>query len=173
MRDLADKARIEAFLAALSRATDAETEVFLVGGTSAVIVGWRHTTIDIDLAIRPDSDAILRAIPELKERLRVNVELASPDMFLPIPQGWEQRSPMVSRSGHVTIRHFDFSAQALAKIERGHTQDVADVHAMHERRLIAPATIREQFAQMEAQFYRFPAIDPRSFRRALDAIFPA
>jgi hypothetical protein len=35
----------------------------------------------VDLVMRPESDALLRAIPLLKERLRLNVELASPDRF--------------------------------------------------------------------------------------------
>lgn len=77
VRDVADKARIEAFLAALAREATAETDVYLVGGTSAVLIGWRQTTIDIDLVMRPESDAMLRAIPELKERLHLNVELVS------------------------------------------------------------------------------------------------
>jgi hypothetical protein len=49
-----------------------------VGGTSAVLVGWRASTIDVDLVMRPESDAMLRAIPMLKEQLQLNVELASP-----------------------------------------------------------------------------------------------
>jgi hypothetical protein len=172
MRDVANKDRIEAFLAALARSASGEVDVFLVGGTSAVIEGWRNSTIDIDLVIRPDSDAMLRAIPTLKEQLRVNVELASPDQFIPVPPGWEQRSPVVRRVGRVTFRHFDFTAQALAKIERGHERDMADVAAMTARGLINAAELRAQFAQMEPQLYRFPAIDPVSFRRAVDAIFP-
>ena len=41
---------------------DADVDVFLVGGTSAVLVGWRATTIDVDLVMRPESDAMLRAM---------------------------------------------------------------------------------------------------------------
>jgi len=43
----------------------------------------------VDLVMRPESDALLRAIPLLKERLRLNVELALPlrravdEMFAP------------------------------------------------------------------------------------------
>jgi hypothetical protein len=172
MRELADKERIEAFLAALAREATAETDVYLVGGTSAVLVGWRPTTIDLDLVIRPESDAMLRAIPLLKERLRLNVELASPDQFIPVPPGWEQRSPVIVRIGRVTFHHYDFTAQALAKIERGHARDLADVEAMRARALISAAEVRRQFALLEPQLYRFPAIDPPSFRRAVDAIFP-
>jgi hypothetical protein len=122
--------------------------------------------------MRPDSDAMLRAIPSLKERLQVNVELASPDQFIPVPPGWEARSPFVSRIGRVTFRHYDFCAQALAKIERGHGRDLSDVDAMLARGLISGAQVRAMFALMEPELYRFPAIDPPSFRRAVDAVFP-
>jgi hypothetical protein len=115
---------------------------------------------------------MLRAIPSLKERLEVNVELASPDQFVPVPPGWEDRSPVVGRIGQVTIRHYDFVAQALAKIERGHGRDLADVDAMLARGLISGPAVRAMFARMEPELYRFPAIDPASFRRAVDAAFP-
>lgn len=173
MREIADRSRIEAFMTALARHATADVDVFLVGGTSAVLVGWRSSTVDIDLVMRPESDAMLRAIPELKERLRLNVELASPDLFIPVPPGWEQRSPIVARVGRVTFRHFDFVAQALAKIERGHSRDVADVQAMFARGLISAADVRAQFALVEPELFRFPSIDPPSFRRAVDLIFPA
>lgn len=172
MREVADRARIEAFLDALAREALQDTDVFLVGGTSAVLIGWRGSTIDIDLVMRPESDAMLRAIPALKERLHVNVELASPDQFIPVPPGWEERSPFITRIGRVTFRHYDFCAQALAKIERGHGRDVADVEAMLDRGLISAAQVRAMFASAELELHRFPAIDPPSFRRAVDALFP-
>ena len=172
MRQLADKARVDAFLTALAREATVDTDIFVVGGTSAVIAGWRDTTIDVDLVMRPESDAMLRAIPALKERLQLNVELASPDQFIPVPAGWEQRSPVISRMGRVTVRHYDFCAQALAKIERGHARDLADVEAMAARGLITGRQVREMFTRMEPELFRFPAIDPPSFRRAVDAVFP-
>lgn len=172
MREVADKARIESFLSALAREATSDTEVFLVGGTSAVLVGWRATTIDLDLVIRPESDAMLRAIPALKERLHLNVELASPDQFIPVPEGWQERSPVITRIGRVTFRHYDFCAQALAKIERGHARDMSDVQAMLGRGLISAQEVRAMFTRMEPHLYRFPAIDPASFRSAVDAVFP-
>ena len=159
-------------MTALARHATTDVDVYLVGGTSAVLVGWRSTTIDIDLVIRPESDAMLRAIPMLKERLHLNVELTSPDLFIPVPPGWELRSPVVARIGHVTFRHFDFVAQALAKIERGHGRDLADVQAMCDHGLITGVEVRAQFALLEPELYRFPAVDAPSFRRAVDAVFP-
>jgi len=128
-------------------------------------------TMAVDLVMRPESDALLRAIPLLKERLRLNVELASPDQFLPVPAGREQRSPVITRIGRVTVRHYDFCAQALAKLERGHARDMADVRAMSDRGLITAAGVREMFVQMEPLLYRFPAVDTPSLRRAVDEMF--
>lgn len=172
MREIADRHRIEAFLAAFAREATQPTDIFLVGGATAVLVGWRPSTIDIDLVMRPESDALLRAIPSLKERLHVNVELASPDQFIPVPPGWEERSPLVSRIGRVTVRHYDLVAQALSKIERGHGRDLADVAAMVDRGLISGAEVRAMFSRIEPELYRFPAIHAPSFRRAVDDFFP-
>ncbi len=147
--------------------------IYFTGGASAVLLGWRASTIDVDIKLVPDSDAMLRAIPELKERLQVNVELASPADFLPVPPGWEDRGVFVAQHGPVSFFHFDFYAQALAKIERGHQQDAGDVSAMVARGLIDPVRVREYFRRIEPYLYRFPAIDSPAFRRAVEARFPA
>jgi hypothetical protein len=68
-------------------------QVYLVGGATAVLEGWRDATIDVDLRLSgADADAVLRAIPAIKEQLSLNVELASPADFIPIKPGWENRS---------------------------------------------------------------------------------
>jgi len=170
VRQIADRARIEAFLDALAREATQDTDIFVVGGTSAVLAGWRDATIDVDLVMRPESDAMLRAIPALKERLRLNVELAAPDQFIPVPPGWEARSPVIRRIGRVTIRHYDLCAQALAKLERGHARDLADVRAMLDRQLVSPADLRRMFSAIEPELYRYPAVDPPSFRQAVEEI---
>ena len=72
----------------------------------------------------------------------------------------------------MTFRHYDFYAQALAKVERGHARDLADVRAMLERGLVEPARLRELFAAIEPMLYRFPAVDPPTFRAALETGSP-
>jgi hypothetical protein len=52
--------------------------VYLTGGATAVLHGWRSSTIDVDLELVPDRDELLRELPGLKEELRVNLELADP-----------------------------------------------------------------------------------------------
>ena len=141
--------------------------VYLVGGASAVLLDWRATTVDIDLELDPALDALLKDIPALKESLQVNVELASPGHFIPPLPGWRGRSPFIVREGVVDFHHYDFYAQALAKIERGHARDHDDVVKMIETGLVQPSRLLELFATIEPELYRYPAIDPASFRRAV------
>ena len=169
MRRDVDARRLRAFLRALGEAAKGETTVYLTGGATAVLHGWRPATIDVDLKLEPDRDELLRALPRLKEELEVNVELASPDGFLPELPGWRERSPLVAREGLVTVRHYDFYAQALAKLERAHSRDLDDVAAMLDRGLVDPARLRELHAAIEPLLYRFPAIDPPTLRAALEA----
>jgi hypothetical protein len=173
MRRLADAERIRRFMRALGDAADVPARVFLTGGATAVLVGWRASTIDIDIKIAPESDRLFRAIPSLKEQLHINIELASPDDFIPVPPGWEERSPFVVQEGFLGFHHFDLYAQALAKLERGHAQDVADVREMLRRGLIVAAPARAYFDRLEPDLYRYPAIDPATFRAAVIEAFGA
>lgn len=170
MRELADAERIRAFMRALGAAATEEGVVFLTGGATAVLVGWRPTTVDVDVKLVPESDALLRALPDLKDRLQLNVELASPLEFIPVLRGWEERSPFVAREGPLTFRHFDPCAQALAKLERGHDRDLADVRALLEHGLADAATLRSTFERIEPDLYRFPAVDAGAFRRRVEGV---
>jgi hypothetical protein len=171
MRELATAERIQSFMRALGAEAAAESRVYFTGGATAVLLGWRESTIDVDIAIEPDSDPLLRAIPRLKDALRINVELASPVDFVPVPAGWEERSLFIGQEGRVAFYHFDPYAQALAKVERGHRQDIEDVQAMIRTGLVDPRHALEYFERVEPQLYRYPAVDPRSFRRAVEEIF--
>ena len=73
MREPVDARRILEFARALAKHAHEDVRIYRTGGATAVLVGWRPTTIDIDLKIVSDSDALLRALPELKERFSVNV----------------------------------------------------------------------------------------------------
>lgn len=100
MREPVDAARVRRVIDALGRAAERDVRVYLVGGTSAVLDGWRPSTVDVDLALRPDGPAMLA------------------------------------------------------------------------RGLVDPARARALFAAIEPELYRFPAVDPPSFRRAVDLAFP-
>ena len=171
MREVVDTDRIRQFMEALSPAAPEGTRVYFTGGATAVLMGWRASTIDVDLKIVPEADSVLRAIPDLKERLRINVELASPDHFIPVADGWEDRSVFIDTIGSISFYHFDLCAQALAKVERGHQQDLADVREMIARGLIDRDQALEYFQRIESDLYRYPAIHAPSFRRAVEQAF--
>lgn len=141
MRRLADQDRIRRFMNALAGRATRQARLYFTGGATAVLVGWRASTIDVDILIVPDDDHLLRALPELKENLEINVELASPAHFIPELPGWEERSLFIAREGQLSFFHYDLYAQALAKIERGHSLDVSDVQVMFRRGLIEPAQL--------------------------------
>jgi hypothetical protein len=168
MRELADANRIERFMKELGRSVREEGRVYFTGGATAVLYGWRASTIDVDIKLVPDREEVLRVIPRLKEELNLNVELAAPSDFIPLPSGWEGRSPLIRREGKAFFHHFDPVAQALAKIERGHDQDLQDVREMIARGLVDPVEALAHFDAIEPELYRFPAIDPASFRYAAE-----
>ncbi len=173
MRTLTDEVCLRAFMRALGREADVPCRVYFTGGATAVLLGWRSSTIDADIRIVPDLDRLFRAIPRLKESLQINVELASPSDFIPELPGWEDRSPFIAQEGKVSFHHYDLYAQALSKIERAHEQDLKDVAEMLRRGLIDPGKVSSLFAEIEPKLYRFPAIDPASFREKVDRTFGA
>jgi hypothetical protein len=168
MRELVTGLRLREFMRRLGNSALKETRIYLTGGATAVLHGWRETTIDVDIKIIPESDELFRALPDLKEALHLNVELASPDLFVPPAPGWESRSPFIVREGRVDWHHFDLYSQAMAKIERGHGRDLQDVEEMFRRSLIEPLKLRELFEQIKPQLIRYPALDPAVFNRKVE-----
>ena len=170
MRQKVNAEQLTRLMNAIGRGTKQAARVYLVGGATAVLFGWRETTIDVDLKIVPEIDEVLRKLPGLKEDLSLNIELASPDDFVPALPGWEERSSYITRVGAIEFFHYDFYGQALAKIERGHTTDVKDVREMIERGLVDPARLLELFSRVEDKLYKYPAIDAESLRKAVEQI---
>ena len=168
MRERVTSERLQEFMRILGDRLTQQTRVFLVGGATAVLFGWRNATIDIDLKVIPDSDESLQLFSILKDRLDVNIELASP--VIPALPGWEERSSFIAQVGKVTFLHYDFYAQALAKIERGHDFDLSDLHHLLKARLIDAKKLMQLFSQVEDQLFRYPAVNPEVFRRAVKQV---
>jgi hypothetical protein len=173
MRGLVDVERLRRFMRELGGEAERPARVYFTGGATAVLGGWRGSTIDVDLVFVPEEDRLFRAIPKLKERLEINVEIASPAHFLPELPGWEGRSLFIGREGLIDFFHYDPYAQALAKIERDHQQDRGDVGELIARGLVEPAELLRLFEAIEPGLYRFPAVDPAALRRAVEAVVGA
>jgi len=170
MRPPVDEPRLRELARRLGRVARGPTRVYLTGGATAVLEGWRGSTLDVDLRFEPDLDELLRELPALKESLGVNIELASPPDFVPELPGWRERSPLVFQEGNVAVHHFDFYSQALSKIERGFQQDLEDVGKMVASGLVQPPRLRELYEGIEPELYRYPAIDPPAFRRKVETV---
>ena len=147
----------------LGRRVRQKVRVYFTGGTTAVLMGWRDSTVDVDLRFEPEIDEFFRAIPEIKEKLQINIELAAPSDFIPPLPGWEDRCSYIGREGTVSFYHYDYYSQALSKIERRHEQDILDVEAMFETGLVEKVKLLSLFHQIESELYRYPAIDPKRF----------
>lgn len=168
MRSAADPATIRRLADELGKVAPPDTRIYLTGGATAVHEGWRDTTVDVDLRIEPDDDAIFRRLSSLKEELDLNVELASPPDFLPELPGWRERSRSRYRTGNVTVLDFDLYSQALSKIERGFELDLDDVGRMLGSGLVDPGRLRELLEQIVDQLHRFPAVDESDLRAKLE-----
>lgn len=168
MRPPVDKQRLRELVRELARTARQPVRIYLTGGSTAVLEHWRETTVDVDMRLEPEADELLRALPALKERLHVNIELASPPDFIPAVPGWRDRSPVVFQEGQITVHHFDFYSQTLSKIERGFAQDLQDVETMFKRGLVESQRLRELYEAIEPELYRYPAIDPPAFRRKVE-----
>ncbi len=155
---------------ALGKRSRRTARVYFTGGVTAVLYGWRDTTIDIDLRFDPELDELFRALPILKEDLEINIELAAPSDFIPPLPGWEARSQHIAREGQLDFYHYDPYSQALSKIERGHAQDLLDVASMIKEGLLDLSNLGSLFDAIVPDLYRYPAIDPKSFSDAVRRI---
>ena len=163
MRRPLDAERIRRFMRELGEEAERDVRLYFTGGATAVLQGWRAGTIDVDVKLEPETDRLFRALPRLKDKLEINIELASPDQFIPELSGWRERSAFIGREGRLSFYHYDFYAQALAKIERGHNFDLLDAKSLVSRGLIDPIELSRLFSEIGPKLIRYPAIDPARF----------
>ena len=162
-----DSAKLKSFMGAVGEQVRGGGRIYLTGGATALLHGWRAMTIDIDLKPDPEPLGLFEALAALKDQLDINVELASPDQFIPAIPGWRESSLFVARHDWLEFFHYDPYGQALFKVQRGHDRDLLDVRSMLRATLIARDRLREMFTLIKPQLIRYPAIDPASFEAAV------
>ncbi|MCW5550821.1 MAG: hypothetical protein KIS67_01515 [Verrucomicrobiae bacterium] len=168
MRRKVTKASLQQFMRELGAAARSPGKVYFTGGATALLLGFREQTVDVDLKLEPEPQGAFEAIARLKNKLDLNVELASPDDFIPPSRSWRERSRPIAAHGAVEFFHYDFSLQALAKLERGHAQDLEDVASFLRGGYVTAAELRAVFAEIEPQLLRYPAVDPQRFRQRVE-----
>jgi hypothetical protein len=168
MRRKVTIAALKQFMRELAAAARSPGKVYFTGGATALLLGFREQTIDVDLKLDPEPAGAFEAIAVLKNRLDLNVELASPDDFIPCASDWRERSRHIASIGPVEFFHYDFSLQALAKLERGHAQDLQDVESFVRGGYVSREELKSRFAQIEPGLLRYPAVDPQQFKRKVE-----
>ena len=167
VRSETDKAKLEAFMAALGNRVRGPGRIYLTGGATALLYGWRSSTIDVDLKPDPEPPGLFEALAVLKDELDINAELASPDDFIPALPDWRERSLFIARHGKIDFFHYDPYGQALSKLQRRHDRDLHDVRSLLKAGLIQKQRLRELFLLVRSELIRYPAIDPVSFEMAV------
>jgi hypothetical protein len=152
----------------LAAAARSPGKVYLTGGATALLLGFREQTIDIDIKLDPEPEGAFEAIAALKNRLDLNVELASPEDFIPAAADWRERSRHIASIGRLQFFHYDFALQALSKLERGHAQDLKDVTSFVRGGFITAGELRSKFQQIKPGLLRYPALDPQQFEQKLE-----
>lgn len=174
MRPDVDKGRIEHFLKQLGRSFHKSGRLYLVGGAAMVHAGVRTgATEDIDIEVHADDeDSLLEAIRTLKNTLNLNVELASPADFIPLPDQWEMNARYTGRYGSLDVFYFDFYSIALSKIHHGTSRDIHDVKLLLQHQFITLQELDQAYHNILPRVGKRPylKLDPEKFATQYTAI---
>jgi hypothetical protein len=163
------RARLRALLREIARTAPRgrDHRVYLVGGGTAVLLGWRASTIDADL--HGADDAVFRDVQAIKERLDVNVEFVRPERFVPALRGSDARHVFVETIGRVSFHHYDPYAQTLSKVVRGFDRDLDDARRFVTSGMVEPAVLRALVAGIPTLAWaKYPRLTAASVTRAVE-----
>ena len=168
IRPNVDPQKIEKLMQALGQEAQGSGCIYFTGGASALLIGWRSSTVDVDIRLDPEPPGIFQAIAKLKQELNINIELASPQDFLPPLPGWRDRSVFIGKQGQISFYHYDFTAQALSKLSRGFDRDIKDVQAMYAQKLFSLRALQDCFEAIAPELIRFPSLNPDLLRSRVE-----
>ncbi len=142
-------------------------DVYLVGGGTAVLNGWRESSVDADLYCARDD--IFRDVEAIKERLRLNIELVRPEDFIPPLEGSGDRHVFIETVGRVSYYHYDPYAQLFSKVVRGFDRDMADARAFVSSGMVDVEQFRRLvWAIPDSAWSKYPRYSPGAVREAVD-----
>lgn len=144
-------------------------QVFIVGGGTAVLEGWRAATVDADLFA--EGEAVFRDIQGIKDRLKLNIEFVRPEHFVPSLPGSADRHRFIERVGNVDFFHYDPYAQLLSKVVRGFRKDLIDAEHFVKSGMVEPDRFRELVRDIpEAAYARYPNLSRESVLAAVEEV---
>jgi len=141
--------------------------VYLVGGGTAVLAGWRESTVDVDLY--SDTEAVFRDIQDIKERVQLNIEFARPEDFVPPLAGNETRHVFIETIGRVSFFHYDPYAQLLSKVVRGFARDLADAENFVRSGMVETGRFRSLVGAIpDTAYAKYPNLSKGTVLEAVD-----
>ena len=169
MRDRLNRESLLRLMRELARSAKSKRQyrVYLVGGGTAVLEGWRESSIGADLYAKQDD--IFRDVQNVKERLNLNIEFVRPEDFVPPLEGSETRHVLVETVGRVSFYHYDPYAQLLSKVVRGFARDLADARAFVTSGMVDPDRFRNLVQGIpESMYSKYPRLSRAAVRAAVD-----
>ena len=140
--------------------------VYLVGGGTAVYLGWRRSSIDVGLF--SDQQDVFQNIQAIKERLNMNIEFAGPDDFVPPLPGSPDRHVFVDTLGPITFYHYDPYAQLLSKVVRGFQRDLEDARDFVRTGMVDRERFRDLVSAIpDSAYARYPSLSRSGVDRAV------
>lgn len=73
MRANIDTQKLERLMQVLGREAQGSGCIYFTGGASALLIGWRKSTVDVDLRLDPEPPGIFQAIAKLKQELNITI----------------------------------------------------------------------------------------------------
>jgi len=141
--------------------------VYILGEGTAVYLGWRNSTIDVDLY--SDRDDVFRDIQGIKERLNLNIEFARPEDFVPSLQGTPDRHVFIDKIGSIAFYHYDPYAQLLYKVVRGFQRDLDDARQFLRSGLVDAGKFRALVAAIpDSGYAKRPSLSRRGVENAVE-----
>ena len=176
MRQRVGRQDIEQFLVQVGR-TQQAGRLYITGGAALVHRGIRPgQTLDIDIQITVDPTDLTTRIVQLKQRLNMNIEFASPGDFIPLPSQWEARSEFIKRYNQVDAFYFDWYSIALSKMQRANQQDIVDVQLLVSRGFVDVTELDLLFQDvlakigMPSYIRLFPNLSQQQFSQHYQAV---
>lgn len=112
---------------------------------------------------------VFRDAQGIKERLRLNIEFARPERFVPPLERSAERHVFVERVRDVEFYHYDPYAQLLSKVVRGFRKDLLDAGHFVASGMVDPARFRELVEGIpDAAYARYPNLGRAAVDRAVE-----
>lgn len=154
------------FLARLGERCDQETRLYLLGGSALRLLGSARETLDVDYTADVPAEtaqAFQRALAELADEFRLDLEEVPLAEFVPLPPLAHERHRLIGRFGLLAVYLFDPYSIALSKIARGFESDLEDVLFLLRIGAIELETLEQHFRAILPRVAKAD-IDPNEFQ---------